>query len=320
LDQTELADIDYCDFEANITAAVWLTNGSDRTAGANGGFTNRIAFRGCQFNGTAAWGVIDDGGYNHTYSDCNFNGFTSHIRTAGGVSINVQTCEMEGATGPNIVAAYTTAKSGTGVGSTIGLKLDSNTISPSAGNTCLNIVSLTSLTSINNRYGNTTAAKITGSALCGFLSSVGDTSGGGGAIIDGSATSQFSTSEQGTFLPVLNLGGSVTGITYLIQSGEYTKWGNCVNFRITLALASKGAASGVATISGLPYPGGPFTQALPPPFATGIITSTSVGAWITAGSSSILLQNSNTNFSSALLDTNLSNTSYLIFNGCYFVR
>jgi len=55
--------------------------------------------------------------------------------------------------------------------------------------------------------------------------------------------------EEGTWSPVLKFGGSATGITYATQSGYYTKIGNFVFFQLAIALTSKGAETGSATIS-----------------------------------------------------------------------
>lgn len=94
LDQSELADIDLCDFEACKVGA-WLVNGADFTQGAGSGFTNRITITRCQFNG-GAWGIVDDGGGVHAVRDCNFNGQTTGaIRLAGAQVVTITGCEIE---------------------------------------------------------------------------------------------------------------------------------------------------------------------------------------------------------------------------------
>ena len=57
---------------------------------------------------------------------------------------------------------------------------------------------------------------------------------------------------MGTFTPVLQFGGSSTGITYNVQEGEYTQIGNVVFFNLDIDLTNKGSATGVATITGFP--------------------------------------------------------------------
>lgn len=52
--------------------------------------------------------------------------------------------------------------------------------------------------------------------------------------------------------PVLRFGGSSVGITYAVQEGTYSRIGDTVWFELRLALTSKGAQVGQATIAGLP--------------------------------------------------------------------
>ena len=54
------------------------------------------------------------------------------------------------------------------------------------------------------------------------------------------------------FAPQLTFGGSSTGITYSVQYGTSTTWGNLVTVIVNLILTSKGTATGPAEITGLP--------------------------------------------------------------------
>lgn len=60
------------------------------------------------------------------------------------------------------------------------------------------------------------------------------------------------TYGQGVWTPQLAFGESVVGITYLTQVGTYTKVGREFVCRFRMQLASKGSATGPATILGLP--------------------------------------------------------------------
>lgn len=83
LDQSELWDISYCSFLCSTATAtgVWLVNGADKNPTAQSFFTNRIAFLGCEWNGSAgSTAVSDDGGTAHAFRDCNFNACGTHIR------------------------------------------------------------------------------------------------------------------------------------------------------------------------------------------------------------------------------------------------
>jgi hypothetical protein len=62
--------------------------------------------------------------------------------------------------------------------------------------------------------------------------------------------------QEGTWTPVLSFGSATTGITYGgIRYGHYTRIGNRVFFTCYFVLASKGTATGVPRITGLPFTG-----------------------------------------------------------------
>ena len=64
--------------------------------------------------------------------------------------------------------------------------------------------------------------------------------------------------QTGSWTPSLLFGGSSIGITYSDVSGQYTQIGNIVFISFIINLSSKGSASGLATIAGLPIPAGSF--------------------------------------------------------------
>lgn len=59
--------------------------------------------------------------------------------------------------------------------------------------------------------------------------------------------------EEGNFTPAISFGGGSTGITYVAQTGRYTKVGRAVHFSLQLELSSTGAASGQMRVTGLPF-------------------------------------------------------------------
>lgn len=61
---------------------------------------------------------------------------------------------------------------------------------------------------------------------------------------------------EGTFTAGVSFGGATTGITYAFQQGEYTRIGRKVTCLFSLQLSSKGSATGVARITGLPFAAG----------------------------------------------------------------
>lgn len=117
MEQSELADLEMCEFGGNITAGVWLNNGAPvLTPSAASGYVNRISINRCQFNeGSAAYGIVDDGGYAHSYNDNNYNGCLNHIRIAGVSPCLVSGSEWEGAAGACILM-HNQALNGTSVG------------------------------------------------------------------------------------------------------------------------------------------------------------------------------------------------------------
>lgn len=97
LDQSEIVQIDNCDFESWLNAGIWMVNGPAHTVGANFTFTNRISVTRCQFNaGNIGYCIADDGGGNHYIVGNNFNG--GNIQYAGCAvgSLTFQNNECEG--------------------------------------------------------------------------------------------------------------------------------------------------------------------------------------------------------------------------------
>ena len=100
-----------------------------------------------------------------------------------------------------------------------------------------------------------------------FLLSTGDLSVQTGNVvmatsgkgIDFSATSGTGTSEllndyeEGTWTIGFSFGGGSTGITYIQNTGKYTKVGRLVTVFGAIDLSSKGSSTGNAAITGLPF-------------------------------------------------------------------
>lgn len=78
----------------------------------------------------------------------------------------------------------------------------------------------------------------------------------------GTGTSElFSDYEEGVFSPEASFGGGSGTITYGSQAGSYTKIGNVVTIRISLATTSIALRTGNMTITGLPFASGAGTYA-----------------------------------------------------------
>lgn len=203
LDQTELAEIELCDFENPTTGCVWLVNSSDLNAGASTEFTNRISIGRCQFNtGVAAYGIIDDGGNAHSFVDNNYNGCLHHIRAAGVTGLKISGGEFESAAEANI-RFESTSLAGTGVGSCISVYIGGGAeIVPASGKNCIIAFSLANIVLDSVYFGNTAVVKFNGTANTNAIYAFNCFNAGGGATFDGLATNHFETGSDGTSFKV----------------------------------------------------------------------------------------------------------------------
>ncbi len=128
--------------------------------------------------------------------------------------------------------------------------------------------------------------------------------------------------EEGNWVPALNFGGAVTGITYATQMGRYTKVGRKLSVTGSLVLTSKGSATGAATIAGLPFmsanDGIPVAATIG--FASGLsMISGAVIATIAANSDRLTLYHSASGSAAALSNANFSNSAQIVFSAVYDV-
>lgn len=161
-DQTEVATIADSDLETALIANLWLVNDAEHTAGADANFTNNITVRGTEFNTGSTTNplVIDDGGVAHVFDRNNFNGGGVSFANAGTAGLVLQGNEFESATSTNLTFKNTTAQAGTGVGSSSGISIRGNQITPTAGNHAVALVSVGSVEMTANSIGNNAASRI----------------------------------------------------------------------------------------------------------------------------------------------------------------
>jgi hypothetical protein len=78
---------------------------------------------------------------------------------------------------------------------------------------------------------------------------------GGGISFNGdtAAANALDDYEEGTWTPSITFGQSSIGITHNSQQGKYLKVGRLVYLQCHCSLSSKGTASGVADVNGLPF-------------------------------------------------------------------
>lgn len=117
LDQSEDVIVDKCILASNVAggAALWIVNGPDLNPSAQSGFSNIIAVRDSELNVIpTSYGIVDDGGYSHTFSGCNFVTGINGIRASGVNGLTISDFYFESQVGDCIVLANTTLS---GVGS-----------------------------------------------------------------------------------------------------------------------------------------------------------------------------------------------------------
>jgi len=123
------------------------------------------------------------------------------------------------------------------------------------------------------------------------------------------------------FTPGLAFGGSSVGITYTFRAGAYTKVGNLIFFTLDVSLSSKGAAAGVATITGLPFTQSTGFPAGSAPVVSIIVrnvTFTGYAAAFFAGLTSIGIYQVSSPAGFAPLDnTTFANNSEVLITGFY---
>jgi hypothetical protein len=165
-DQTEISDIDLCDFEGQGFAGVWLVNGPDHTPGSDGSFTNRITIRRCQFNGSAETvGIIDDGGTCHSFVDNNYNACHHHIYLAGATAVTIASSQFESAADAPILTGINRYESQEVAGPVVLVTIRDNVIVSKAGMPCVRFGSSSPVMLLNNLVSSTCSA-FKGIATC----------------------------------------------------------------------------------------------------------------------------------------------------------
>lgn len=222
------------------------------------------------------------------------------------------------ATGTVKQATFDGTASGTILGVTISKPAFSGTATGSLVGASLTTPNIASPAFSGTASGTLAGVTLTGATLAGL------TAFAAGVTLGNSAQSGATTLdwyEEGTFTPVLKFGGATTGITYGAQVGRYTRIGRMVHITVSIVLTSKGSASGVATITGLPFTPQATQQLIPSHYSgmTGL-ASPALTATHTA-SATLLIQTAalaSGNQSSAD-ETAFTNTAAISICGAYEV-
>jgi hypothetical protein len=235
LDQSEIVDVADCDFAGSYHSNLWIVNGYEAAlnnvtaAGvhADGGYTNRIAATGCQFNGPGQYSILDDGGVGHAFINNSFNGGGTHFRMAGAEGIVIQGNYLEAGTARNMYFTSSTL-SGVGAGGCYVVLIAGNSIFPSSGNHCIETDNLGRVALVANQFGNNGNPSIAAvnCSNMNLVHSIGNVMSNGGdmfqnapyvarwsaeAMIEGSATADVASIAAGAsaFVSVTVTGAAV---------------------------------------------------------------------------------------------------------------
>lgn len=137
----------------------------------------------------------------------------------------------------------------------------------------------------------------------------------------------LSAYDEGIWIPTLQFGGATTGITYgSNRFGHYTRIGNRCFFNCYFTLTSKGTATGMPIVAGLPFTsasstnGGVSTVTL---WSSGFSTTGSIQAYVGFSESWISFDKISTTAAaqdaSIVTNTDFSNTASIMISGHYVV-
>jgi len=106
----------------------WIVNGPDRVSGQSQGFSNLVTIENDQLNG-GTYGLVDDGGSNHSIRDTNINGNGTPMRIAGAQAFGIDRDDMENAgiqTGIANIDFESTTLAGAAAGESVGGTIEGN--------------------------------------------------------------------------------------------------------------------------------------------------------------------------------------------------
>ena len=126
--------------------------------------------------------------------------------------------------------------------------------------------------------------------------------------------------DEGTFTPTLTFGGGSTGMAYTDQFGRYARIGNRAFFEIRIGLSAKGSSTGTALISNLPFSAAATASTAGGFRASSMAAGVNSTYWrVTAGASTIALDNFAAGAAANLTDASFTNSSLIILEGFYSI-
>ncbi len=122
---------------------------------------------------------------------------------------------------------------------------------------------------------------------------------------------------EGTFQPGLSFGNGTTGLAYATRKGSWEKNGRTVIVRGHLTLSAKGASTGTARITGLPFTAwdsdDAYAGGLSPQANNMAALTSTIMCFINKNTDTIVLRHQGAAADAALNDTNFTDTSDLYF-------
>ena len=128
--------------------------------------------------------------------------------------------------------------------------------------------------------------------------------------------------EEGTWTPNIAFAGGSTGVTYLspYNAGKYTKIGNVVYVQAYLVLSSKGSSTGSAALTNLPFTSSSAAASASIALYYQVAYVGQTIGIVNSSSTTINLYSSlEIGTKAALVDTNFTNDSQIIFSATYTV-
>ena len=296
LDQTEDVTIETSVIASFVAggAGLWIVNGADLTPGASSGFSNIINIRDCQLNVIPnSYCVVDDGGYEHSYSGSNFVSGISALRVAGVNGLVVESCYFEGQTS-EIVHLDSLSLAGNFVGGSA-VAITGGQWSPTAGNACIKgFNSPGSVTATSGQWSSPSMPPLANAALFWSIALINPGLAGypdAANFCDGTATGHHFESARVKAgrdgrVGIPNYSGVTGGITFSPGAkAGYIETFNSAGARQGYGFLLNGtalqfAADGTAT----------SFQFLDPVSCTGSITSTGGGVGYAAGAGGSVVQ------------------------------
>ena len=140
---------------------------------------------------------------------------------------------------------------------------------------------------------------------------------------DTAAANALDDYEEGTWTMGITFGGASVGMTFLNNTGNYTKIGRQVNVTGWVRLSSKGSSTGTAKITGLPFTNGAASQfytAVTFGYIDFISFADVLNGYVETNATTIyMMQAANAGTLSDLTDANFANNSSVMINATYYV-